>query len=253
MTQTKDKITFENWGVHINSSEYSQSFPSIPDWANPAQVQDWKMRGLIIWDSNIKTVTHLFAVYAIKIMMKMKAEGNWKTEGIIIGTPAYEFSIQLKRKKRKKNEEEEPEEKPNGKWILANQIPLSPLHADEFLNFLARNEDNLQRIALTEEEDRRRRLSQVYEILFRDGMNEIVESPTPPKVSPVSIPEGDYLTVAQIAAYCKVTVKKVNNWIDKEHITFLELPQTGRLIRIENVNILLAQKGIPLFNVGKKQ
>ena len=253
MTQADDQIAFEDWGAHINPSEYSQSFPNIPDWANPAQVQDWKMRGLILWDSNIKTVTHLFAVYAIKIMMKMKAEGNWKTEGIIIGTPAYEFSIQLKRKKRKKNEEEEPEEKPNGKWILANQIPLSPLHADEFLNFLARNEDNLQRIALTEEEDRRRRLSQVYEILFRDGMNEIVESPTPPKVSPVSIPEGDYLTVAQIAAYCKVTVKKVNNWIDKEHITFLELPQTGRLIRIENVNILLAQKGIPLFNVGKKQ
>jgi hypothetical protein len=124
------------------------------------------MGGPIIWDSNIKIVTHLFAVYVIKIMMKMKAEGNWKTEGIVIGMPAYEFSIQLKRKKRKKNEEEEPEEKPNGKWILANQIPLSPLQAEEFLNFLARNEDSLQRVALAEEGDRKRRLSQVYEILF---------------------------------------------------------------------------------------
>jgi hypothetical protein len=76
------------------------------------------------------------------------------------------MSIQLKRKKRKKNEEEEPEEKPNGKWILANQIPLSPLQAEEFLNFLARNEDSLQRVALAEEGDRKRRLSQVYEILF---------------------------------------------------------------------------------------
>ncbi|HBG75188.1 MAG: hypothetical protein A2X25_12940 [Chloroflexi bacterium GWB2_49_20] len=253
MTQADEKIAFENWGFYINPSEYSQSFPSIPDWANPSQVQDWKMRGLIIWDSNIKIVTHLFAVYAIKIMMKMKAEGNWKTEGIVIGTPAYEFSIQLKRKKRKKNEEEEPEEKPNGKWILANQIPLSPLQAEEFLNFLARNEDSLQRVALAEEEDRKRRLSQVYEILFRDGMDEIVETPTPPKVSPVSIPEGDYLTVAQIAEYCKVTVRKINNWIEKEQIAFLELPLTGRLLHLKDVNILLAKKGVSEINFGEEK
>ncbi len=253
MTQADDKVSFENWGFHINPSEYSQSIPSDPDWVNPAQEQDWKMRGLIVWDSNIKCVTHLFAVYAIKIMKKMKAEGNWKTEGIVIGTPAYEFSIQLKRKKRKKNEEDEPEEEPNGKWILTNQIPLSPLQAEEIYNFLIKNEDSLNRIALAEEEDRKRRLSQAYEILFQDRMDKIVEEPVPPKISPVSIPAGDYLTVAQIAEYCKVTVKKVNNWIDKEHIDFLELPQTGRLIRIEDVNILLTQNGMPMFNVGKQQ
>lgn len=80
-----------------------------------------------------------------------------------------------------------------------------------------------------------------------------LEEPAPPKISPVSIPAGDYLTVAQIAEYCKVTVKKVNNWIDKEHIDFLELPQTGRLIRIEDVNILLTQNGMPMFNFGKQQ
>lgn len=124
----------------------------------------------------------------------MKAEGNWKTEGIVIDTPAYEFPFQINRKKRKKNEEDKPEEEPNGKWILPNQIPLSPLQA--------------------EEEDRKRRLSQVYETLFQDRMDKMVEEPIPPKISPVSIPAGDYLTVAQTAGNCKVTVKKVNNWID---------------------------------------
>lgn len=253
MTQADDKVSFENWGFHINPSEYSRSIPSDPEWVNPVQEQDWKMRGLIVWDSNIKCVTHLFAVYAIKIMTKMKAEGNWKTEGIVIGTPAYEFSIQLKRKKRKKNEEDEPEEEPNGKWILTNQIPLSPLQAEEFYNFLIKNEDSLNRIVQAEEEDRKRRLSQVYEILFQDRVDKMVEEPAPPKISPVSIPAGKYLTVAQIAEYCKVTVKKVNNWIDKEHIDFLELPQTGRFIRIEDVNILLTQNGMPMFNFGKQQ
>jgi len=246
MTQTDDKITFENWGAHINSSEYSQSFPSIPDWADPAQVQDWKMRGLIVWDSNVKCVTHLFEVYAIKIIMKMKAEELWRTEGIIIGTPAYEFSIQLKRKKDK---EDESDEKPDGKWILANQISLSLLQAGEFYNFLLENEDSLQQIALAEEEDRRKRLSQVLEILMKAEEDEPVEKTTPPRIVPVSIPVGKYLTVAQIAEYCKETTRKINNWVDKEEIPYLELPETGRLIRLEDVNILFARKEKPLINL----
>ena len=64
---------------------------------------------------------------------------------------------------------------------------------------------------------------------------------------------GNYLTVAQVAEYCKETPRKINNWIDKEKIPFLELPQTGRLIRLEDINILLSKKGIPVIDPGERQ
>jgi hypothetical protein len=60
-------------------------------------------------------------------------------------------------------------------------------------------------------------------------MDRMVEEPVPVKISPVSIPAGDYLTVAQIAEHCGKTPKKINNWIEKEKIAFLDLPHTRRL------------------------
>lgn len=100
--------------------------------------------------------------------------------------------------KDSKKSEEIREEKPSGKWVLTHQISLLLLEAQDLYNFLASHEDELQQIASAEEEDRRERLSKVYEILLKYSQdnNEDDSSPVVSKrVSPISIPEGKYLTV----------------------------------------------------------
>jgi hypothetical protein len=246
MDSTDDHLMFENWGIHINRAGYARSFPPAPpDWLNPAQKQDWSARGLVIWDARIKRVTHLYAVYALQILQEMNAKNDWKTDGITVGVPAYEISFEIRRGRRKKEAAEPLPEKSNGKWILADQIGLSPLEAQDLYRFLNSYEAKLQQIALVENEDQQKRLAQICEILFKDGMNEVVEKPALPKIAPISIPAGDYLTVAQIAEHCGKTPKKINSWIEKEKIAFLDLPHTGRLVRIEDVNILLSKLGLP--------
>jgi hypothetical protein len=57
-----------SWGAHINPTRYAKFSPEYPDWLNPLQKQDWRYRGLIVWNATIQVVAHLYANYALKTL-----------------------------------------------------------------------------------------------------------------------------------------------------------------------------------------
>ena len=248
MATDEKNPAFENWGFHINHTGYSRSFPSIPDWLNPIQKEDWSKRGLIIWDSGIKCVTHLYASYALIILKNMKAADAWKIDGVIVGTPVYEITFEAKRGRRKNKSADTPEEKPDGKWALANQISLLPLAAQDLYNFLASHEDELKQIASADAEDRRTRLSKVYELILnlsRSGKEYKTSPVIRKKAQPISIPAGQYLTLAQIAEFCNETTRSVKRWIEKEGLAALEISRGEKLIQVSDLNAFLEKAGKP--------
>jgi len=72
--------------VHINTTKY-------PDWLNPLRKHEWRDQGIVVWDATTQVVTHLYANYALKILEILKETDTWKTEDLIIGSPAYRMSI----------------------------------------------------------------------------------------------------------------------------------------------------------------
>jgi hypothetical protein len=252
MTANENNRVNENWGFHINRTEFFRSSPAIPKWANGLQKQDWSELGLVVWDANIQRVAHLFASYALKILSKMKLENEWKTKGMIVGTPVYEIPLELKRERKKKNHNEIEEKKPTGKWVLTHQIALSSSQAQDFYHFLINHEGELQEIASAEEVERRRRLAKAYSILLKHAENNTMSDPPPAakkKVLPTSIPEGKYLTFAQIAESCNESTRTVNRWVGKEGLACIEIPQVGKLVRVEDLNAFLRKKGKPLIEL----
>ena len=79
--------------MHINPTKLAEFFPEYPDWLNPHQKHEWRDRGLILWDAPTHVVTHLYADYALRILETMKKTDTWKTDGFVIGSPAYRMSI----------------------------------------------------------------------------------------------------------------------------------------------------------------
>ena len=116
-----------SWGEHINPTKYVKFFPEYPDWLNPLQGQEWRNRGLVLWDATTQVVTHLYANYALRILETMKDTDTWKTDGFIIGSPVYRMSISDTTDKQSVTIESSRDG-----WVLTNKILLS---SDERKNF----------------------------------------------------------------------------------------------------------------------
>jgi hypothetical protein len=155
-----------NWGYHLNRTKYSQSYPPVPEWANSFQEKNWTNEGLVLWDARIYCITHLRPTYAYGLLIRMKEKSFWKTEGIIVGSPTYEITLEVE-KQRKKKDPKADQEKPKGKWVLSDQIKLAPNQAQELFDFLLAEENTLQELALVEKKEAREALAGAYEILIK--------------------------------------------------------------------------------------
>ena len=153
-----------SWGAHINSAGYPKIQPKYPDWLNPLQKQDWRNRGLVLWDMNTKVVAHLYANYALKILENMKETDIWKSKGFVIGSPVYRMSIPDKMDECLENKGLEKDG-----WVLTNQIELSPKQAMELFEFLTAEGDLLILIASDEDRDVREACAMVVDILLDRG------------------------------------------------------------------------------------
>ena len=153
-----------SWGAHINPTKYAKFFPEYPDWLNPLQKQEWRERGLVVWDATTQVVTHLYANYALRILETMKDTDTWKTDGYVIGSPIYRMSIS-------DTTDESLENKGNEKdgWVLANKIKLSPKRSYEFFRFLVSEEKTLTLIAADENEDVCEAYAMVVDLLIELG------------------------------------------------------------------------------------
>lgn len=59
---------------------------------------------------------------------------------------------------------------------------------------------------------------------------EIKQEPKSPANNGVSIPQGKYYTIAQVAERCEVTARTITTWIKKEKLHEIDIPGMGLII-----------------------
>jgi hypothetical protein len=75
------------WGIHLNFEGHFTSPPNHPSWLTQLQQQ-----GIVVWDAGIHIVAHLYTGYSLKLLERLQGDDVWKTEGLVIGSPAFQLS-----------------------------------------------------------------------------------------------------------------------------------------------------------------
>ena len=228
------------WGIHLNFEGHFASPPNYPSWLTQLQQQDWQQRGIVVWDAGIHIVAHLYAGYALNLLERLQGDDVWKTEGLVIGSPAFQLST---------NSVSTPSTMLGGEWVLKNQIRLGTDQTQTLVEFLTAWESLLKRISMHDKEDAKQALNKVYQLIAaygrkvreRKGDRKQIESPEP-KVIPTSIPRGSYFTVYQSAQICCVTSKQIRAWIRKGELDAFDLPGLGLIIETEKLNEFISQR-----------
>jgi hypothetical protein len=238
MTDSNEEQT---WGFHLNEHVYSLPYHPCPKWANSREQQSWRQIGVVVWDAQVNRVTHLRGSQAVSILDNLRKSDTWKKDGLLVGEVAYQLTIPSDKKTKKKSEDQY-ETKPlqeNG-WCLTNTIQLSPDQTHQFLSFLLQRETILRKVAEEEEAERKRILARVYSMILSwetereqssaSIKSKVVEEPKSAPTGAVSIPQGKYLTVSQVAKICGVQDRTVSMWLNKGLLKGLELPGLGKIV-----------------------
>ena len=80
------------WGIHLNFEGHFASPLNHPSWLTQLQQQNWQQREVVVWDAGIHIFAHLYAGYALKLLEHLHGDDVWKTEGCVIGSPAFQLS-----------------------------------------------------------------------------------------------------------------------------------------------------------------
>jgi hypothetical protein len=179
----------------------------------------------------------------------MRETDSWKTNGFIVGSPAYQIPIPNRSRKKKTNET--VIDMPQEGWVLTNKIELSSDRAAKFFEFLTTQEEALKQIAGDEQRDAREALGRVYALLtgysnirsemMKGGKRE--ESPKK-RIIPTTIPKGNYFTVPQAAEICNVTVRQIKKWIETCDLEVVDLPGLGKIIEAGKLNKFFIEKQV---------
>ncbi len=228
------------WGIHLNSEGHFASPPNPPTWLTQLQQQDWQRQGVVLWDADLRIVAHLYAGYALELLEHLQGNDTWKTEGLIIGSPAFQLSS---------NSTNTPSTKLGGELVLKNQIELGADQAQTLVEFLSAQENLLKLISSYDKEDAKQALNKVFRLIAdygrkvrkRKGDIELIENKEP-KVLPTSIPRGSYFTVYQAAQVCIVTSKQIRAWIRMGKLEALDLPGLGIIIEAGKLNEFLDRR-----------
>jgi len=230
----------DSWGAHLNFEGHFASPPSCPTWLTQLQRQDWHRRGIVVWDADLRIVAHLYAGYALELLEHLQGNGAWKTNGLVIGSPAFRLST---------SSAGNPSSKIGGAWLLENQMELRPDQVQVLVEFLTAQEGLLKRISLYDKEDGEQALSKVYGLIaaygrdVREGKysDKLIET-TKPNILPIFIPRGNYFTVHQASQICHATSKQIRAWIRKGKFEALNLPGLGIIIQAEKLHEFLYQR-----------
>lgn len=221
------------WGMHLNFEGHFSSPPSRPSWLTQLQQQDWQRRGIVVWDVDLRIVAHLYAGYALELLEHLQGDAAWKTNGLVIGSPAYQRSS----------------ESVDGIVTLENQIELAPDQAKDVVDFLSTHKKLLEYIAIHDEEAAEDALRTVFRLIaaygreVREGKksDKFIET-AKPNILPTFIPRGNYFTVHQAAQICHATSKQIRAWIRKGKLEALNLPGLGIIIQAEKLHEFLYQR-----------
>ena len=119
------------WGIHLNFEGHFASPPNSPSWLTQLQQQDWQRRGIVLWDADLRIVAHLYAGCALDLLERLQGNDAGKTEGLVIGSPAFQLST---------NSVNAPSTKVPGDWVLKNQIEFGADQAQAIIEFLTTQE-----------------------------------------------------------------------------------------------------------------
>lgn len=153
MTELDDQHEL-SWGAQLNT-EWRRVSKDCPSWATPRQREKWDERGLIIWDREAEQTTWLSPTATLRLLNQLRATDDWKEHGLVVGEPAVGFSL------------DDPERKPYR--TLIDEMSLSPERLRVILELLERHEGSLEKLSEEQEADRRRRISQAYDIILKSG------------------------------------------------------------------------------------
>ena len=228
------------WGIHLNFEGYLASPPNPPSWLTQLQQQDWQQRGVVLWDADHRIVTHLFAGYAFELLEHLQWNDEWKSKGLVVGSPTFQLSS---------NSEYTPPTKAGGELVLNNQIKLNADQIQTIFEFLSAQEGLLKRVSVYDKEDAEQALNKVFRLIAdygrkvreRKGTIEQIEN-REPKAIPTSIPRGNYFTVYQAAQVCQVTSKQIRAWIRKGELEALDLPGLWIIIEAGKLNEFLDRR-----------
>jgi len=227
------------WGIHLNSERHFASPPNHPFWLTQLQQHDWQQQGIVVWAAGVHIVAHLYVGYALKLLERLQGDDASKTEGCVIGSPAFQLST---------NSVSTPSTLPGGEWLLKNQIRLGADQTQALVEFLTSWESLLKRISMHDKEDAEEAIKKVYQLIAAYGRkvrerkrdSELIEN-REAKVIPTSIPRGSYFTVYQAAQVCDATSKQIRAWIRKGKIEALNLPGLGIIIEAGKLHDFLHQ------------
>ncbi|MBE0671754.1 MAG: hypothetical protein IH588_14290 [Anaerolineales bacterium] len=228
------------WGTHLNFEGHVASPPNPPSWLTQLQQQDWQRRGVVLWDADLRIVAHLYASYVLELLEHLQGNDIWKTEGLVIGSPAFQLSS---------NSTNTPSTKLGGELVLKNQIELGAEQAQTLVEFLSAQENLLKLISSYDKEDAKQALNKAYRLIAdygrkvreRKGDRELIEN-REPKIIPTSIPRGSYFTVYQAAQVCQVTSKQIRAWIRIGRLEAFDLPGLGIIIEAGKLNEFLDRR-----------
>jgi len=233
-------LVHNSCGVHLNFEGHFSSPPSCPSWLTQLQQQDWQRRGTVGWDADIRIVAHLFAGYAIELLEHLQGHNAWKTNGLVIGSPAFQLST---------SSTDNPSPKMGGAWILENQMELHPDQVKVLIEFLTAQESLLKRISSYDEEGAKEAISKIYHLIaaygrkVREGKksDKLIETKKP-NILPIFIARGNYFTIHQAAQICHATSKQIRAWIRKGKLEAFDLPGLGLIIEVDKLNEFLYQR-----------
>ena len=139
------------WGARVNAG-WPRGAKDHPPWARPVDREKWQEPGVIVWNDDTQTITHISATQALRILDFLRTEKAWQEEGITIGEPATRLCL------------DDPHSKPQD--VLINQITLDPSWVQQLLDLLAKNEAQPKQMSEAEEKEIDRRLWQAYSFLL---------------------------------------------------------------------------------------
>jgi hypothetical protein len=231
-------IVHNSWGMHLNFEGHFSPPPSCPSWLTQLQQQDWQQRGIVVWDADLRIVAHLYAGYALELLGHLQSNDVWKTNGLVIGSPAFQLSSSSN-----------TSPKMGGAWILGNQMELRSDQVQVLIEFLTAQKSLLKRISSYDKEAAEQAINKVFQLIaaygrkVREGKksDKLIET-TKPNILPVSIPRGNYFTVHQAAQICHATSKQIRAWIRKGKLEAFDLPGLGIIIESGKLNEFLYQR-----------
>lgn len=66
------------FGAKLNTYEQPRKQADCPASANPGQQEDWRSRGLVLWQDDARQITLLSAQDALDVLADMRADSAWR-------------------------------------------------------------------------------------------------------------------------------------------------------------------------------